>query len=122
MDKKIGFSDSKSQAKANLKNLARAPEWIEVRLANGPSFGGSFASGLLKYVPPLARAQQTRRRISLGISRRLLENALRDFESEREGEWRDASDFSLEQGRVLDLELGKLRCIEPRTTTRAAAG
>src|SRR2546425_9591373 len=31
-------------------------------------FRSSFASGLLKYVPPLARAQQTRRRGSLGIS------------------------------------------------------
>jgi len=122
LNKNIGFLDSASQTKANPKNLARALEGIEVRLASGPSFGGSFASGLLKYVPPLARAQQTRRRISLGISRRLLENALRDFESEREGEWRDASNFSMEQGRVLDLELSKLQRIEPRTTARAAAG
>src|SRR6266705_6689387 len=68
LDKKIGFLDSRSQAKANPKNLARAPEGIEVRLASGPSFGGSFPSGLLKYGPPLARAQQTRRRVSLGIS------------------------------------------------------
>ena len=51
----------------------------------------------------------------------VLENALRNFESEREGEWRDASDFSLEQGGVLDLELSKLQRIEPRTTARAAA-
>jgi len=122
LNKNIGFLDSASQTKANPKNLARALEGIDVRLAGVPSFAGSFASGLLKYGPPLARAQQTRRRVSLGISRRLLENALRDFESEREGECRDANDFSLEQGRVLDLEFSKLQRIEPRTTARAAAG